>query len=210
MKRVILLLAVFGMIITSCKKDNTENQLVPVPEADYMQLEIGNYWVYQWYNIDTSGNESLIARYDSSIITADTLIGGRKYFKKLIIQNVNHVEFLRDSNGYLVDHGGMIRFSDHDFTKILRIMEIVPDIATIEYQMANPDSLISISLGNFPTYNFRGTVYAMDPQHPLGINYTHNFYADGMGLIKTSSYYFSNPNLRVERRLVSFGNHQEK
>jgi hypothetical protein len=210
MKRVFLLILISGIISVSCKKDESEDNQTPTPtpSADYMQLEVGNYWVYQWYNIDSSGNESLMAKSDSSIITGDTLIGGRTYFKKLIVQNENYVEFLRDSIGYLVDHGGMVRFSDHDFTKILRIEEIVPDVATIEFQMANQDSLISISLGTYPTYNFRGTVYPMNPQYPYGINYTHNFYADGMGLIKTSSYYFSNPNLRVERRLVSFGNNQ--
>lgn len=206
MKRVFLIIALVGLVFTSCKKDDTETQLIPIPEADYMQLEIGNYWVYQWYNIDSAGNESMMAKLDSSIITADTLIGGRTYFKKLYVQDENYVEFLRDSNGYLVDYMGMIKFSDHDFTKILRVEEIILDLATIEYQMANKDSLISISLGTYPTYNFRGTVIPLNPQYPYGINYTHNFYADGMGLIKTSSYYFSNPNLRVERRLIRYGN----
>lgn len=206
MKRVFLLILITGIISTSCKKDDPEENPTPLPTADYMQLKVGNYWVYQWYNVDSSGNANPMANSDSSIITADTLIGGRTYYKKLIVQNENFVEFLRDSNGYLVDHMGMVRFSDHDFSKILRVEEIVPDVATIEYQMANQDSLISISLGTYPTYNFRGTVSPMDPQYPFGINYTHNFYADGMGLIKTSSYYFSNPNLRVERRLVRYGN----
>lgn len=206
MKRVLFLILITGMISISCKKDDPEEDPTPLPTADYMQLKVGNYWVYQWYNVDSSGNANPIATSDSSIITADTLIVGRTYFKKLIVQNENFVEFLRDSNGYLVDHMRMVRFSDHDFTKILRVEEIVPDVATIEYQMANQDYLISIPLGTYPTYNFRGTVSPMDPQYPFGINYTHNFYADGMGLIKTSSYYFSNPNLRVERRLIRHGN----
>lgn len=210
MKRVLLLFALTGMIITSCKKDDSqENQTPPVPDKDFMQLKIGNYWVYQWYNIDTVGNEYPSTMPDSSIITGDTLIGGTTFFKRLITQNQTHVEFIRDSNGYLVDHMNVIRFSDHDFSKVLRVEEILPDIATIEYQMANPDSLISISLGTFPTYDFRGTVYPLDPQYPHGINYTHNFYADGMGLIKTSTYYLSNPKLRVERRLIRFGNIQD-
>ena len=209
MKRVLLLILITGIISVSCKKDDPEENPTPLPTADYMQLKVGNYWVYQWYQVDSSGNATLMNKSDSSIITGDTIIGGHTYFKKLSLQDENHIGFIRDSNGYLVDYMGMIFFSDHDFTKILRIEEIVPDVATTEYRMANKDSLISISLGTYPTYNFRGTVYPLDPQYPHGINYTHNFYADGMGLIKTSSYYFSNPNLRIERRLVKFGNNQE-
>jgi hypothetical protein len=52
----------------------------------------------------------------------------------------------------------------------------------------------------------RGKVISLDPQYPHGINYTHYFYADGMGQIKTSSYFYSAPHLRMERRLISFGN----
>lgn len=206
MKRVFLILTLIGLGITSCKKDDSENKLTPIPASDYMQLEIGNYWIYEWYNIDSSGNANLMATSDSSIISGDTLIRGLVFYKKLIFQNENYAEFIRDSSGYLVDHEGIIRFSDHDFTNILLVKEIIPDLATVEYQMANKDSLISISLGTYPTYDFRGTVIPLNPQYPYGINYTHNFYADGMGLIKTSSYYFSNPNLRVERRLIRYGN----
>jgi len=206
MKRVLLLILAIGMISASCKKDDSDENSTPLPTPDFMQLKVGNFWVYQWYNIDSSGNENMMAKLDSSIITTDTLIGGMTYFKKLYVQDENYIEYLRDSNGYLVEHKGMVKFSDHDFTKVLCIVEIIPNLATIEYQMANKDSLISISLGTYPTYDYRGTVYPLNPQYPYGINYTHNFYADGMGLIKTSNYYFSNPNLRVERRLVRYGN----
>jgi hypothetical protein len=206
MKRVVLLVVIATMIIVSCKKNDSENELKPVQTSNYMQLKIGNYWVYEKYTIDSAGIENPVwGDPDSSIITGDTMIDNTMYFTKLSANNGN-ISFLRDSNGYLVNLAGEVLFSENDFSNIIRIDTIGPGLAYIEYMMHDDDSSINIPLGTYPVIEMRGKVISLDPQYPHGINYTHYFYADGMGQIKTSSYFYSAPHLRMERRLISFGN----
>ena len=206
MKRVLLFLAIIGMIFTSCKKDNTsENQSPPEPTKDYMQLKIGNYWVYHRHMTDTTKAVTAIDEIDSLVITGDTMIDGLEYFKKKSFYQ-GGTSYLRDSNGYLVDHLGKILFSDHDFGTILRTDSIGPGLAVAEYSMLEADTTINVPSGSYQALDYRGTVTALDPNYPHGINYTYYFYADGFGMIKSSTYFFMAPHLRIEQELIDFGN----
>lgn len=206
MKRVVLLVVIATMISVSCKKNDSENELKSVQTSDYMQLKIGNYWVYEKYTIDSAGVENPVwGEADSSIITGDTMINDMKYFKKFSVNNEN-MSFLRDSSGYLVNLEGEVLFSENDFSNIIRIDTVGPGLAYIEYMMHNEDSSVSVPIGTYPVIEMRGKVISLDPQYPHGINYTHYFYSDGIGLIKSSYYFYSAPHLRMERRLISFGN----
>lgn len=198
-----MILAVFT---TSCKKEDSETPLTPVPQEDYMQLKVGNYWVYEGYKVDSLGNE-IPTTYltDSLIIIGDTNIGSNIYYKKLSTKSL-HVSYLRDSSGYLIDQDGRVLFSDHDFMNIIRTDTIGPGIGIIEYMMHDRDCTITAPIGIYPCLEFRGKVIASDPQYPHGINYTHYFYADGVGMIKSSNFFFSAPHLRVGQRLTNYGN----
>jgi len=202
MKRIILLIAVIGLF-SSCNKDNPENNLEPIPAKDYMQLEIGNYWVYHRHMVDT--NKMSIDEIDSLVITGDTSINGKQYFKKTSYLQ-GGTSYLRDSNGYLVNHLGEILFSDHVFGTVLRTDSIGPGLAVAEYSMIEGDTTIDVPSGSYKALDFRGTVTAIDPNYPHGINYTYYFYADGFGMIKSSTYFFMAPHLRIEQELLEFGN----
>jgi hypothetical protein len=195
-------MAMIGLL-SSCNKDNPENKLEPIPAKDYMQLEIGNYWVYHRHMIDT--NKSSIDEIDSLVITGDTMINSKQYFKKKSFYQ-GGTSYLRDSNGYLVDHQGKIMFSDHDFGHVLRTDSIGPGLAVAEYGMIAGDTTITVPSGSYQALDFRGTVTALDPNYPHGINYTYYFYADGMGMVKSSTYFFMAPHLRIEQELLAFGN----
>jgi hypothetical protein len=205
MKRVFLIIVLSGIFFTSCKKDETQENPPTQTTADYIQLKLGNYWVYERYNIDTLGNETTSGLSDSLVITSDTLIRGYTYFKKLDVRQ-NHASYLRDSSGYLVDHLGNILFSNDDFNNILRLDTIGPGLAVIEYEMAEGDTMISIPLGNYQCLDFKGKVTPLQSNYPHGIQYTYYFWADGLGMIKSNSYYFSNPLLRTGQKLIAFGN----
>ena len=205
MKRVFLIFAAAGILITSCKKDESNKDPLPQSTVDYMQLKIGNYWVYERYHVDTLGNETPFGQSDSLVITGDTIIRGYTYYKK---QNVvqGHTSYLRDSSGYLVDQLGKILFSHHDFKNILRLDTIGPGLAIIEYKMYNNDTLISIDMGNYQCLDFIGTVTSLQSNYPYGTQYTYYFWADGLGMIRSNSYYYSNPHLRTGQSLKDFGN----
>lgn len=84
MKLIFPLLTV-TTIFLSCKK---EKDLEILPEttiqnsiSDYGSLGIGNYWVYDNYNINTELNDTITFNYNDSIyIDRDTLINGHRFF----------------------------------------------------------------------------------------------------------------------------------
>ncbi len=205
MKRVSFFAIIACLIATSCNKNDSDNEFVPVQTADYMQLKIGNYWVYEQYRLDTSGNEIVFGEPDSSLITGDTLIRGMKYF---VLRDINqaHSSYLRDSSGYLVNVDGDIIFSDDDFSNVLRLDTIGPGLATVQYRMIDGDTNISTPLGSFICMYFKGTVESLDPGYPHGTQYTYYFWADGYGMIKSNAYFYNNPSMRTGQRLRAFGN----
>lgn len=206
MKRVFLLALILAIFTASCNKDDSETEVIPIPEADYMQLKVGNYWAYEGYRLDSTGNETPItALTDSLVIIGDTNIRGELYFKQLSTTSL-HIAYLRDSSGYLVNGDGEFKFCDHNFNEIFRVDTIHPDLSYIEYMMLDHDSLISVPFGTYSTLEVNGKVIPLDPNYPHGINYTHYFYADGIGMIKSSTYYFSSPQTRIGKRLTNFGN----
>jgi hypothetical protein len=204
MKRVFFLILAAGMIMVSCKKDETTIKADPTAKSDFMQLKIGNYWVYHKIHIDATGSESP-PTVDSLLIIDDTLIRGNKYYKKVFVGH-EHVTFLRDSGGYLVDHKGKVIFSDHDFSNVIRTDTIGPGLALAQYRMFDPDTLIQVTYGTFEVLEFRGEITALDPQSSHGTQYTHYYYSEGIGMVKNSCYYYNDPDLKVEQRLVNFGN----
>jgi len=45
-----------------------------VTQADYYQLKVGNYWIYQSYQIDSNGVATPENLWDSAHIEKDTII----------------------------------------------------------------------------------------------------------------------------------------
>jgi len=204
MKRVIFLIALLGIIFTSCKKDGKDDTANPSTSTDYTQLKVGNYRVYERYRIDTIGNETVFGDPDSLIITGDTLIRGNLYFKEFNVGQ-EHTSYLRDSSGCLVNELGEILFSEKNFNKVLRVDTIAPSLAFVEYQMVEGDTMISISMGSYACLDYRGTVTSLQPDYPHGTQYTYYFWADGLGMIKSNAYFYNNPSLRTGQRLKAFG-----
>jgi hypothetical protein len=198
-------------ILTSCQK-NDENPLQK--KSDYLPLEIGNYWVYEHYKIDTLGNETKLSWVDSIVIKRDTIIGNNKYYiHEGIMFNIGWrvIEIVRDSFKYLVNDKGKILFSENNFSDILNFeFECFNDtndtIYTISYRMENPTHQVNVPSGNFEVLNYRGdlTFYAYNNIDPPFINRTLNrYYAPNVGKILHTYYYASAPHT-YERRLVRY------
>ena len=99
---------VIALGFISCKK---ENLLAPVGHTyilDYSPLKIGNYWVYEYYDVDTiQGTNQLMDRIDSVFVSGDTTINQKQYFVQktfslLPSQIIESANFIRDSSGYSI------------------------------------------------------------------------------------------------------------
>lgn len=190
------------LAFVSCKKND---QPTPPPPPDFMQLSVGNYWVYEYYKIDTNGVETKLDAKDTALIQKDTMINGIKYFKwyrpSVELKGTNVPSFVRDSGGYLVTNFGAILFSANNFTDTLRI-DTLP-ILTSVFKMISKDSIVHVPAGSFTTRTARLTVFPTDPQYPWGTRYYYNIYGEGAGLILWSYSLYSSPSY-YEARLSSF------
>lgn len=211
MRNLILVGTALTLIFTSCKKETVEKN-IPSTTPDYTPLSIGNYWVYQYYSIDTLGNENQSAYLrDSIVINRDTVINGKTYF---ILEGINMLQspewriisLLRDSSDYLVNAGGEILFSSTNFTDVLSTKTHVMNsdtLFTLQYSMQK-ESTVNVPAGKFTALNYHGTLITTHP--PSYIKNPRNlptYYAAGVGKILHSYYYLSSPT-RHEKRLVKY------
>jgi hypothetical protein len=110
----LLALAILSLAVLSCKKDKISPTEPQPANPSYTHVStIGSYWVYDWYDVDSTGNETLISGWKDTIrIVGDTAING-KVFQHYKGKELNSpVEyFSRDSSGYVVNPNGQIRYS---------------------------------------------------------------------------------------------------
>ena len=76
--RAILFLFVLFLLAGSCTKDEP---LVPLCKPEkYFPLEIGNYWIFQYFKVYNNGHVDSTNDVDSLYISSDTLMLGYRYY----------------------------------------------------------------------------------------------------------------------------------
>jgi hypothetical protein len=207
MKRYLLLnFAVLVTISLSCKKSTEESY--PAVKADYYQLKVGNYWIYQSVRIDSAGHDTtFLPHLDSAYIEKDTLISGYTYFKLLSdpsgLLGGNEMSLLRDSSGYLINSYGKILCSDDNFTQILSYDTLHPTLYLAYLSMTGRDSVITVPAGALESITCRIKVVPGPALPQIPVRYVYSSYGKGIGMIKTHSFYFMG-NVKYEGWLVRY------
>lgn len=186
-EKLLKMMILTSSILISCQKDPPIEPYYP----DYVQLKVGNYWVYERWKIDDYGNEFKYAERDCVYIEKDTIINNEKYYhKKGILMGLPVNSFERDSSGYLVNNLGEILFSANNFTDTLNIK--CTGIHYFIYKMAKENSPQSLPAGDFVSLIYKGIFYVYckfppEPSEPCSFfpPETNNFYADKVGLVKS-------------------------
>ncbi len=211
-KTFLMLLLALPVIMFSCTtyKDN------PTPDTDpnYSQLKVGNYWVYQRFSVDSSGNATPQQVFDSCYISKDTIINNKTYFKinKPAHLGMNQNVFCRDSLHYTVTPGGKIVFSSQDFSNILfssyDIGTANDTISINTIRMRDRNLPYTVPAGTFETINAYNSFVLKsksrgDKEFPINCRYAAN-----VGLVaETMVYYisqYSQDRAYIERRLVRY------
>lgn len=208
MKKSTPLLTLAVLFLFSCKDKDDDAKLNAVTATDYFPLTVGSYWVYQWYNIDNLGNETIRSTKDSVFVSADTIINGLTY---AILQGTefgNEIKrFYRDSSGFLVDEKGEIPlFTIHEEPALLGIDTFYASNAPWfwrEYKMA-ADANITVSAGTFENCLTAETyLNPIEPNAENGIRIYPFNYAEGIGLVRHRTSFYYEP-LYLESRLISY------
>lgn len=211
----LLLFILLASIIYSCKKDKVaeplNNGTTTATFANYSKLEIGNYWIYERYTIDTAGTIASLGVYDSCFVEKDTLIHGDTFLKVYrpnpYVSSYGYV-FLRDSLHYIVNDFGSILFSSQDFSTEFNSSYIFGSgdtIAKTVTKMADKDVVINTPAGAFSTSSYQKAYYMYPSWSFAGNPRTYNTrYAENIGIVnEILALYVSSP-LNYERRLIRY------
>lgn len=199
MMKKIFYLAGILLAMISCKKESTETNQTKAT-SDYLPLAIGNYWVYETFEI-IDGKKNVFET-DSLVITGDTTMWGGKYFRVETYRKNpydNHsryslpgISYKRDSSKYLVDSYGRTLFSETNLTDTLLWKIEKPNNDTIyiaTYKMDKPANLPGY-LDTFKNVlSFTGTITPKMGQNKAPL-YVHLYYAKGIGEVAQNYYYF--------------------
>ncbi len=213
MKQPLFFVLVVVLISTSCKKDKvTELPAEPDPPityANFSQLKVGNYWIYERFFIDENGVAEPNGTIDSCYIIQGPQINGKQYFElvqpSFVIPTPD--PYLRDSLQYLVNSHGEIQFSSTDFNTAFISNYIINFGDTVAYRlkkMEEIDALVSTPAGDFVTSDARTTYYFYPGYDDVPERYQHARYAENVGLVIQTGPIFIGSLNSFERRLVRY------
>lgn len=202
--RVLFLLSLAILLMTSCEKDEDSEDVVTVPvvtpKLTHMPLNIGNYWVYQKSIINSEGEEIVTSIVDSVVIVGDTTVLENSYFKfvKYYSQTnlLDKAEYLRrDSLGYLIDEKGEIFFSQTISPDTINsVDESIGEGKryTIDYFMENYSEECIVPAGTFiDIINFKGNLIKYGANNDsLEVLHINNLYAEDIGKVYVNFFYF--------------------
>jgi len=193
--RKVLSFTTLALLIISCKKEKT-NTPVPIDEPTYTYVTTnGSYWVYDLYDVDSLGNETLLPQKDTIKVTGDTVVNGKTYYKFVggTLGNSNQVTFQRDSSGYIVSlNHGSIMYSFNNVASVINSFS--DDIFSYSTGFENNQNVATA----FGVKNAFVGYYQVSKNDGTPINvcndlfvkfYTH--YVSGIGMVQTETAFYS-------------------
>jgi hypothetical protein len=214
MQKIALVAAATFLVLcaSSCKDDKQPDPIPdpPIHYDDYAKLKIGNYWIYQLFDVDSLGNGPALNEFDSTYVSKDTqMIGITYYFLASTILYTNNI-WIRDSLHYIVDEFGRIMFSSEDFTTAFVSQPLfftgsTDTTAWVTRKMADKDLAFTTPAGVFTTSDFQ-TIYDMYPNYNQAgtRRVVHKRYSKNIGIVsETVPFYIGSIGYR-EKRLIRF------
>lgn len=193
-RSVLLVLSIFSILYTSCKKDEDpepETQSPPTTYDNYSRLALGNYWVYQRYDLDTSGTYTRTVE-DSCYINRDTVIAGNRYYvyNEPGVSGGMVTRLLRDSLHYILDRHKIIFSSQDHNTVFYSGYYVMPPNDTVyryESKMTDINLVVNPPAGIFTTSAYI-THFYMYPGHTNAgsTRYIYSRYAKNFGIVEQS------------------------
>lgn len=201
----------------SCTKEDKKSDPVkpqnPQKVGEYSNLKIGNYWVYELYDVDSNDNAISRSEFDTVSVEKDTVIRGNRFYKltasnQLAYDRSVGVSYRRDSLDYVVTSDGFMVFSHKDFQNIFYTHYAIVSNDTIykmESKMTDHGWLTTTSMGNFITSNYKTEIEIYPPyvqnmqKRNLNVRYAHK-----VGIVQESLPFYIGIPSQVERRLVKY------
>lgn len=211
-------------LLLACSQPKTDKEQTGSHPLDhYLPLKPGNYWVYQSYYVDDSGNgepgffNNGPAIIDSTWVAPDTVFAGHTWHVLIQAEDGTsshyYPTYLRDSAYYIIDHlGNKLLGPEKDTSALYQLVmkhgQDHDDSAWIMTQrMAEPGKVIKVPAGTFSTIGYTIT-HTFHPHKASG-KPVHNRtltarFAPGIGLVSRSEPFLPNDPKYVEKRLLRY------
>lgn len=205
-----LLVSLFILGTFSCRKDP---KIAEIMNTDPQPLERvtspGSWWKYNWYNVDSTGTESLREEIDCVYVVGDTIIYGNVYtHQKGTYLSSDFDNYWRDSLHYIVDHNGEIKYSSAHKIDTLHSSS---GAGFTSYRILNGiPSEVHMPVGNFEVVKqeLHYTKTDLSPFTPCdSIFVFYSSFSNGIGVISAvnaSINLIQNNCTYMERRLVEY------
>lgn len=199
-------------LLFACKKDENKDTPDVFSGFDYLPLDSGNYWIYEWYEVSSTGYSSKVNwRNDTAVAVGDTFINGL-LFKKLARNSYGSANYstnyYRDSAGILLGITGIpFISSDAGFDTLHVSCNVVVPWQCVIYIMNHTRHDRIVPAGSFSVID-KKTGYIDNADkfcNGQNIRYTTQNYAKGVGMITDQVFYLSDATCRYyEARLVKY------
>ena len=203
---IFILLLIFFLFISCDENDSNPTSPTPNNESvlDYYPLEVGNLWIYELYEADSSLDFISRNRFDSVYIKNDTIINGVNY-KERYSTMFHKTTLLRDSSEYIINSNGNKLFTTNKNKELLYRQFYLNDSSFVfEWGVDKIDSTCTIPLGEYSAKYIKGVLktYNADDKN-YGERKLFTAYSKDIGpiLIRQS---FVHANIYLERRLIKY------
>ncbi|HLN52663.1 MAG TPA: hypothetical protein VK212_03075 [Lentimicrobium sp.] len=205
------MIVIAAALFISCNKEEGDKPITLPP--DYANLKVGNYWIYQHFKIDTTGEETALDKYDSCYVEKDTVINGKTFYKMIRPRAIysKYVYLWRDSSGYIVNTSGKIWFFAEDFTTVFDTTYAfgagdTTYVATS--RMVDKDKVVTTPAGDFVTRTYQIRYDLEEWLTPYSPRFSNMRFTKDIGIVsETLDIYALNP-FYTERRLVRYGSNK--
>lgn len=187
----VFMFSLLSFFIFSCDKDETVITNPVIPES-IIPLEVGNYWIYQGYRVESDGVVFQLPKQDSVYIDSVEIINGEEYYIFEGAYSFPPVFSYRDSSGYLLTAGGQIHYSPKDDEGVLyeRIWDLSnDDFIKASFEMDTSEEL-TIPVGTFNTRKVVGKFDFSQSDYDCDKEFI-SYYAKGIGLVRDDRFFAS-------------------
>lgn len=209
-------------ILTSCRKVEDPDDLALIEHIEtveqneyttttYTQIEVGNYWIYQGYYVDTDNNTESIVEYlvDSLYIEKDTVINNETYYiqKGELFGAGEFKRIMRVDNNKLVSPEGEVFFKLIEGIQVKDTLEINTNVSgnqidSIYNVMENNENLVLTPSSIYTVFYHRHKLFHLNNGYkPL--RYKSDYYVGNIGVVQYTSYIENGP-IDIHMRLLRY------
>lgn len=188
------------LFMLSCSDDSSTNEPETVNFESLVNLDIGNYWIYQLRTEDASGQINS-HQLDTLRVLRDTMVGSQRMFIMNREYAFSASNIVYDSLNYLKAFPSrhVIFTSDPSFEDSFE-----NEVSTASTRFVESPVEVEVPGGAFDCFNYKLTFTSKDPDYPHGEICGNHYFSDGIGLVKYDAQYYSSGR-GIEYVLVKYG-----